>query len=293
MNRIKENIKVGVLMRIKMNLSYTVLLGVALVSISGCESRNNEQVLAEVNGNKVTETQLQAYLTLKRIPVDQKKRVDDAFNRLLEREILSTKILQEEALDASVLEMEVDEFRRQMVISRYFENYLNKAVPDDAIHNYYTANSDRYKTRQANVAHILLRTNPKMSDQEKQALLTTISEAYSKIQLGEPFEKIAEQYSNDTISAKKGGSLGWIKQGAIDPKFSNTAFNMKTGEVSKPFETPYGYHIVKLIEGPKEVLQPFDSVKGDIRYQLRNEAKNAEMARLIKSSSVRRFDGDK
>ena len=50
--------------------------------------------------------------------------------------------------------------------------------------------------------------------------------------------------------------------------------------MSEPFETPFGFHVVKLIDGPKVVKRPFDAVAGDIRYQLRNKAKQAEIERL-------------
>ena len=53
------------------------------------------------------------------------------------------------------------------------------------------------------------------------------------------------------------------------------------GEISEPIETPFGFHILKVLEGPLVVTQPLDAVKGDIRYQLRNKAKDAELKRLV------------
>ena len=79
----------------------------------------------------------------------------------------------------------------------------------------------------------------------------------------------------------KGGDLGWIKEGSIDEKFSKTVLALKEGDVSEPFETPFGFHVVTLIEAPQVVKQPLKAVAGDIRYQLRNQAKKAEMDRLL------------
>ena len=62
---------------------------------------------------------------------------------------------------------------------------------------------------------------------------------------------------------------------------------MKPGDVSQPFETVFGFHIVKLIKGPKSIKRPFSAVEGDIRYQLRNKAKQAELKRLRSKMSVK------
>ena len=120
-----------------------------------------------------------------------------------------------------------------------------------------------------------------MSEPERKAKLTTAQEAYSKIRAGKDFAQIAKDYSEDKVSAKKGGDLGWLKEGSIDPRFSKTLFELEPGSVSEPFETPFGFHIVKLIEGPKVVKRSFETVAGDIRYQLRAKAKNAEIERLM------------
>ncbi len=270
-------------------VSFGIIL-LAAASIMACSDREpDSKVLAEVNDQEITQENLQAYLGIKSIPADQQEAADNALASLVERVALATKIEESSDLDAAAIDMEVAEFKRQLVISRYFEQYLNKAVSDDAIRNYYTSNVDRYVVSKARVAHILVRTNPQMSPTEKQAKLTTLSEAYSKINLGEDFAAVAKQTSEDKLSAAKDGDIGWVEKGDISKEFSEVVFNLAPGEVSKPFETAFGFHIVKLLEGPKEVTQSLDSVRGHIRYQLRNEAKRAETARLVEQSSIEIF----
>ena len=99
---------------------------------------------------------------------------------------------------------------------------------------------------------------------------------------------MAAEYSEDLLSAKQGGDLGWLQEGAIDPAFSSKVFAMKAGELSEPFTTPFGFHVVKLVDGPKVVKQPFESVSGDIRYRLRQEAKQAELERLKAEANIER-----
>jgi peptidyl-prolyl cis-trans isomerase C len=125
-----------------------------------------------------------------------------------------------------------------------------------------------------------------MSEPERKAKLTIAQEAYSQIRSGKDFAKTAEKYSEDKVSAKKGGDLGWIKQGGIDKNFSKKAFELEEGAVSEPFETPFGYHVIKVLAAPRTVKRPYEGVAGDIRFQLRNKAKKAELEKLLGSVEV-------
>jgi peptidyl-prolyl cis-trans isomerase C len=58
--------------------------------------------------------------------------------------------------------------------------------------------------------------------------------------------------------------------------------------VSEPFLTTFGYHIVKVLDEPRVVTRPFEAVKGDIRYKLRNQAKQAELERLKKQVNIKK-----
>lgn len=195
-----------------------------------------------------------------------------------------------DVLDTGLIAAELNEFRKEMLISRYFEKFLQDKVTDQAVQNYYAAHANEYEQKKIHVAHILFRTHRNMKEAERKVKLTAAHEAYSKIKSGKKFEKIAKSHSEDKISGKRGGDLGWVKEGAIDPKFSETVFALEKGKLSEPFETAFGFHIVKLVDGPTVVKQSFDAVKGNIRYLLRNMAKNAEVKRIISESKIKRHD---
>jgi peptidyl-prolyl cis-trans isomerase C len=254
------------------------------LGLAGCSAENgtsgDTRALAKVNGKEIDQGSFDAYLKYKRIPGEDAKAVDNALNTYLEREGLAEVILKQDLLDAARIETEVNEFKKQMLIARYFERFLMKNVSEEAIRNFYAANAQRYQSKRAHVAHILIRTNPKMSKQEREALLTKAQEVYSKSMSKEDFAKLAEQYSDDGLSAKKGGDLGWITETAIDPAFVKAAFGMKKDEISQPVVTPFGFHVIKVLEEAQVVKKPYESVKGDIRFELRQQAKKAEMDRL-------------
>ena len=272
------------LMKLNTKLILTGLLSGLI--LAACQPQPGAERVATVNGAPVEKQAFDAYLKFKRIAVNDDKARQLVLDQYLEREALAAVIEQENLLDKALTEAELNEFRKEMLISRYFERYLRDTVSDEAVRNYYAAHADQYQERKVHVAHILLRTDRSMGEPERQAKMTTAQEAASKLKTGMAFEEVAQAYSEDTVSAKKGGDLGWLKEGSIDPAFSATAFDMQAGGVSEPFATAFGIHIVKLIEGPLVVKQPFEAVSGNIRYQLRNEARDAELKRLLAKTSI-------
>lgn len=255
-----------------------IALGVITVAmLTAC---SDSDVVATVNGKDVKKATVEAYLNYKRIPTEKSEVTDQAIHAYLEKSALADAIQKQDVLDSEAIAVELDEFRKQMLVSRYFEKFLADKVDQQAVRNYYAANQDKYQSKKAHVAHILLRTNQKMSDEERQALLTRAHEAYSRATSGEDFAALVQEYSDDKLSAKNDGDLGWVKEGAIDPAFTKKAFELKKGEISEPIVTSFGFHVIKVLDEAQIITQPFEAVSGNIRYELRQQAKQAEMERL-------------
>jgi len=271
-----------------MNMLHKLGVLAVMIAIAGCDS--NSDSIAEVNGQPVTQAQFDAYLKFKRVPTQNTQLVNRELDDYLEREGLAGQIEEQKLLPAEQVEAEVAEFRKQMLIGRYFEEFLKERVTDEAVRNYYATNPDQFQAKKIHVAHILVRTNPGLSETERQALLTKASAIYTKANSQEDFTALAKEYSEDQLSAQHGGDLGWLQEGAIDPAFSTRIFGMKAGELSEPIVTPFGFHIVKVLEGPQVIKQPFESVAGDIRYRLRQEAKAAELERLKAAAKIEKKD---
>lgn len=273
----------------KMNKMYSLpCLALAALLIAGCSDGSKDQVIATVGNQEITNSQFDAYLSFKNIPLTDQVRREKELTNYIEREALAQAITLQESVNSKEIEAEVREFKKQALLSRYFDAYLADQVQEAAIKNYYNSHIADYTQEKVHVAHILLRTHPKMSENEKAARLNKAHEAYNKLQKNAEFSAVAEQYSEDQLSAKKAGDLGWLKRGAIDANFSAKAFDLKPGEFSEPFATVYGYHIVKQLEEPKKIHQPYEKVKGKIRHILRQKAKDAEFQRLKSLVAVKK-----
>ncbi|HKR36783.1 MAG TPA: peptidylprolyl isomerase [Steroidobacteraceae bacterium] len=98
---------------------------------------------------------------------------------------------------------------------------------------------------QIHTRHILLRTNELEDDQTVETKLTGIRERV--LNGGEDFAAIAAVTSQDPGSAADGGDLGWTGPGTFLPEFEQAVADLKDNEISKPFKTKYGWHIVQLL----------------------------------------------
>lgn len=277
-----------------MVLKNKILLALAaasILSVSGC---GKKEELAEINGRPVTKAEFSAYMKFKRIPEGDPNVLSKQLDRYLERNALADVIASQDLPEKDVLAAELQDFKNEMYISRYFENYLKKTVTEDAIKNYYTTNADSYAEEKAKVAHILIRTRPGMSETERKAVLTKAMEIHSLVRTGKKtFDKAAEEYSEDKVSSKKGGDLGWIRKGSIDPAFSKAAFEtLKKDEMSEPVETAFGYHIIRLSETPAKTQKPLEAVSGEIRHMLRSQAQEAEMKKLMEKVKIKKFGAE-
>lgn len=259
------------------------------ISITACnKDTKSDAEIAVIEDKRITQVEIDAYLQFKRIPVSDENKKRALVDQYLEREALVAAIKKSALLDEKLLKAEINEFKKEMYISRYFERFLKETVTEESVKNYYVNNAEKYQHTKIHVAHILFRTQKNMSEVERQVKYTLAQEAKSKLATGEEFFNIANNYSEDKISGKKGGDLGWLGEGAIDPKFSQVAFDLAKGSVSDIFETPFGYHIIKVLDEPKTVKKPLEEVSGDIRYQLRNKAKSSEISGLMKDVSIER-----
>ncbi|RZJ64101.1 MAG: peptidylprolyl isomerase [Flavobacterium sp.] len=128
------------------------------------------------------------------------------------------------------------------------------------------------------VAHIMI-TKPKADNAEESAKAkTTIDDIYKKLKQGEDFANLAKQFSQDKSSASNGGQLNKFGSGELSSEeFENTAFALKNkNDISAPFESQFGWHIVKLIE--KHPAKTLADVQTDFEARIRRDDRSKLIA---------------
>ena len=132
-------------------------------------------------------------------------------------------------------------------------------VSDEEIQAYYDQRVQELVGEERRASHILIEDG---DDSEK-----TLADIQQRLQDGESFAELAEEYSADTLSAKDGGDLGYAGRGVYDQAFEDALFSLNEGELSGPVRTRFGTHLIKLT-GVRRSDAP---ALADIRDQLRSE----------------------
>src|SRR5690606_14443301 len=117
-------------------------------------------------------------------------------------------------------------------VKRFFNRFPKDSLP------YFSASVE--------VAQIV--REAKVSEEQKTITRNQLLDIRSRVLAGEDFATLARKYSDDPSVLSNGGEMGWVGRGRMVPEYEAMAFKLKPGEVSMPFESPFGIHIMQLIE---------------------------------------------
>ncbi|MEK5750454.1 peptidylprolyl isomerase [Acinetobacter variabilis] len=98
----------------------------------------------------------------------------------------------------------------------------------------------QYQTR-----HILIQTSEVVSPENAKQMIDSL---YTRLKQGEDFAVLASTFSNDTGSARDGGSLGWVSPGVMVPEFEQRMKSTPVGQISEPFQSQFGWHILQVTD---------------------------------------------
>lgn len=148
-------------------------------------------------------------------------------------------------------------------------------------------NNIRKAKGRTRTSHIMITINPKTKDIK--AAENKINSIYEELTLqNKTFEALANEYSEDRKSAKRGGEIGWVSSADnFYPSFKETVFSLKEDEeFSKPFQTPNGWHIVKRLE-----FEPIGDLNS-MRYELKNKIQKDSRAQKTKASFINKLKAE-
>jgi len=105
--------------------------------------------------------------------------------------------------------------------------------------------SEKHIVEQTLARHILIKTSELISDQQAKSRLETLRQ---RAEQGEDFAVMARKNSDDTMSAREGGNLGWVDPGTMVPLFEKKMDETATNQISAPFQTRFGWHIIQVLD---------------------------------------------
>jgi len=97
----------------------------------------------------------------------------------------------------------------------------------------------------------------------------TANMVFEKLKAGESFEQMAYEYSLDQRARRNRGDMGYFIRGSAPEEFEQVVFRLEVGELSPPFETPYGVHIVKVVDKkPNEIREEYSRMRPALEQQM-------------------------
>ena len=122
-------------------------------------------------------------------------------------------------------------------------------------------------------SHILILIPQKATEAQQQDAKRRIDSVYTALKAGADFEALAKQVSQDPGSAQRGGMLGWFSRNQMVKEFEDVAFSLQPGEMSAPFLSSFGWHII--LQKDRKQFEPFDFHRENIlKYLEQRNARN-------------------
>ena len=149
-------------------------------------------------------------------------------------------------------------------------------VSEEEVRKLYEEQKSNYGTAERRkISHILVTVDQADPNSDATALAKAVA-IRDRLTKGEDFAALAKELSDDQVSSKSGGDLGYLNRDALDPALSNEAEKLAAGEVSSPVKTSFGYHLIKLTEWIPASYKPFEKVREEVRTQAqKNKAESS------------------
>lgn len=260
------------------------------------------QIVAKVIEFEISRRDLERECAKLNLP-DSKQSLMQALERLIDRCLLLSQanqlgiVISDEEYDAALLELiEEDEpfglkgselqilsaqelemlLRRRLTIKKYVQALCPDSLPltSDKLKEFYNENREFFvKPQQLHCAHILIRGLNEASRQKAEQIRAGIHDE-------QDFAAYCKECS-DCPSSSDCGDLGWFERGKMIVEIDEVAFKMQTREISQPFSSQYGYHILMLLEKKEPEYVPFEEIKDSLHARLQQIEKEYLLSKHV------------
>jgi len=259
------------LIKVTLALSATLLLSNVMAA-----KVHASEVVATVNGTKITQQQLDMHIKLLENMTKQKiESQRDALNDLIDREVIHQEV-KKKKIDKDAELSYIAEFQRRELFSKALlqKSEANKPVDDVELQKLYDKQIKGLNLKEYKVRHILIKSSDPDAQNKAKA-------AIAELDKGSKFEDVAKTQSQDP-SASKGGDIGWLNLAQLRglPEIAQAIADLEKGKYSKtPVKSNAGWHILKLDDTRKKDPPTFEQTKPQLtrvvqQARIQNYVKN-------------------
>ena len=226
------------------------------------EDLSADTVVVTVNGTPITLAELIA--VRQSLPEQYQQLPDEILLGALAQQLADQQMLADSAVakgleNAANVQLALKNQRRATLADAYMTDALIASITDDAVAAAY---KERYENAEPVVevraSHILVEEEAKAQDLKKQ------------LDEGADFAALAAEHGTDGTKTR-GGDLGWFVHEQMVPEFADAAFALEPGTISDPVQSPFGWHLIKVVEKRNRPAPPLDAVRDDLVGELSQE----------------------
>ena len=232
-------------------------LGVAVAALfvlfGGLAADAQDSVVARVNGKTITEADMKLAEAeigsdVGTLPEPTKRRVLVEF--LIENQLFADAAEGQNLASGAAFNERLQYWRRRALRDAYFDTTVRNTINEAEARKLYEGMVGAAKPEEeVSARHILVESKDKARD------------LYEKLAHGSDFAQLAKEHSKDPGSKDQGGQLGLFTRGQMVPQFEEAAFKLGKGEVGEPFQSQFGWHIVRVDDRRQRPVPRFEAIK--------------------------------
>jgi peptidyl-prolyl cis-trans isomerase C len=262
-----------------MNNAKKLMMSLALGAVLAGSNAMAAIEIAKIGSKSVTDADLKGLVG--NVSEAQKQQINgdaEIKNRMVDNLVVEELFVQEAEKTGVSKDKDyqtaLDRARRQILAQRFLQKHVQPKITDANVKAYFDKNKGKYSQDEVHAQHVLLKDEAEAK------------EVYEKAKKGDDFETLAKKYSKDPSAAQNGGDLGFFTRSRMVPQFADKAFSMAKGDISEPVKSPFGWHVIKVIEKREGKPIKFDEIKDQVKGDYQNETINELIASLKKSNKV-------
>jgi peptidyl-prolyl cis-trans isomerase C len=269
-------------MNLRHSLTFLLVLGLGALVAACDRAGETAPVVATVNGEPITESELESYLKLRRTkqpsPEQAEAERKAALDEMVNHTILVQSAVRDQLDEDPEVAFQLKWQRENVLATAAWREYLEKhPITDEELEARYEAEMKQTHGNEYRVRHIQVKTEAEAKD------------LIAQLRRGADFAQLAAQKSMDVGSGRRGGDLGWINQGqmASAPEFFQAVTGLKKGRLSPaPVKSGFGWHVIRVEDVRAWEAPPFAKVKDGLHARLQQERMQAMIGELRKQAEV-------
>ncbi len=279
-----------------------------------------DEVLATVNGDKITRGQFQQFLFQVQIPPgDEKTAYTDGLEFVVNERLLTqflnenhvpvkdedvNKVIDDQrrvfAKEKTSLETalaqsgtSLDQLRDTIRTTLQWKEFITKTATDATLKAYMEANKDAFNNTLVKASHIQVNYDPETASADEKAKAKAKLLAIKKeVESGKiSFADAANKYSEDpmNVAQPSGGDLRWFPRkgaGALPDSFTATAFALTKGKISDPVESDWGLHLIQVVDRREGKMPTLEQIKEKVQNQYAVDEQNRIVSEMRKKAKI-------